>query len=51
MFQYKILHDIVCTEEELFRDNMANSDLCYHCLETKQDLKHMLVLCQFVLLF
>ena len=48
MFQYKILHDIVFTKEKLFRANIANSHLCYLCLETKQDLKHMLVSCQFV---
>ena len=47
-FQHKILHDIVFTKEKLFRVNIANSDLSYLCLETKQDLKHMLVLCQFV---
>ncbi|CAH3177470.1 unnamed protein product, partial [Porites evermanni] len=47
MFQYKILHDIVFTEK-LFRANIAYSDLCYLCLETNQDLKHMLVSCQFV---
>ena len=51
MFQYKILHDIVFTKEKLFRANVANSDLCCLCLETKQDLKHMLVSCQFVLEF
>ena len=39
-FHYKILHDIVFTKEKLFRANIANSDLCYLCLETKQDLKH-----------
>ena len=43
MFQYKILHDIVFTKEKLFRANIANSDLCYLCLETKQDLKHRLM--------
>ena len=48
MFQYKILYDIVFTKEKLFRANIANSDLCYLCLETKQDLKHMLVSCQFL---
>ena len=48
MFQYKILHDIVFTKEKLFRANIANSDLCYLCLETKQDLNHMLVSCQLV---
>ena len=48
MFQYKILHDIVFTKEKLFRANIANSNLCYLCFETKQDLKHMLVTCQFV---
>ena len=40
--------EIVFTEEKLFRANIANSDLCYLCLETNQDLKHMLVSCQFV---
>ena len=40
MFQYKISHDIVFTKEKLFRANIANSDLCYLCLETKKDLKH-----------
>ena len=48
MFQYKILHDIVFSKEKLFRANIANTDLCYRCLETKQDLKHMLISCQFV---
>ena len=48
MLQYKILHDIVFTKEKLFRANIANSDLCYLCLETKRDLKHMLLSCQFV---
>ena len=48
MLQYKILHNIVFTKEKLFKANIANSDLCYLCLETKQDLKHMLVSCQFV---
>ena len=48
MFQYKILHDIVFIKENLFRANIANSDLCYLCLEKKRDLKHMLVSCQFV---
>ena len=51
MFQYKILHDIVFTKEKLFRASIANSDLCYLCLETKQDLKPILVSCQFVLDF
>lgn len=48
MFQYKILHDVVFTEKKLFRSNIAKSDLCYLCSETKQDLKHMLLSCQFV---
>ena len=48
MFQCKILYDIVFTKDKLFRANIANSDLCYLCLETKQDLKHMLVTCQFL---
>ena len=48
VFQYKILHEVVFTEEKLFRSNIAKSDLCYLCSETKQDLKHMLVSCQFV---
>ena len=48
MFQYKILHDIVFSKDKLFKAQLANSDLCYLCLETKQDLKHMLVLYQAV---
>ena len=46
MFQYKILHDIVLTKDKLFKFQLANSDFCYLCLETKHDLKHMLVSCQ-----
>ena len=34
--------------ETLFRANLANSNLCYLCLETKQELQHMLVSCQFI---
>jgi len=47
MFQYKTLH-IVFTKSRLFKAKLANSDLCYLCLETKQDLKHMLVSCPVV---
>lgn len=32
----------------MFRASLANSNLCYLCLETKRDLKHMLVSCQFI---
>lgn len=42
MFQYKILHDIVFTKNKLFKAKLASSDLCYLCLKTKQDLRHML---------
>ena len=48
MFQYKILHDIVFTESKLFKAKLATRDLCYLCLKTKQDLKHMLVSCPVV---
>ena len=48
MFQYKILHDIVFTKSKLLKAKLANSDLCYLCLKTKQDLKHMLVSCPVV---
>ena len=48
MFQYKILHDIVFTQSKLFKAKLANSDRCYLCLKTKQDLKHMLVSCPVV---
>ena len=48
MFQYKILHDILFTKSKLFKAKLASSDLCYLCLETKQDLKHMLVSCPVV---
>ena len=48
MFQYKTLHDIVFTKGRLFKAKLASSDLCYLCLKTKQDLKHMLVSCPLV---
>ena len=48
MFQYKTLHDIVFTESKLLKAKLASSDLCYLCLKTKQDLKHMLVSCPVV---
>ena len=48
MFQYKTLHDIVFTGSKLFKAKLASSDLCYLCLKTKQDLKHMLVSCPVV---
>ena len=48
MFQYKTLHDIVFTQSKLFKAKLASSDLCYLCLKTKQDLKHMLVSCPVV---
>ena len=48
MFQYKTLHNIVFTQSKLFKAKLASSDLCYLCLKTKQDLKHMLVSCPVV---
>ena len=48
MFQYKILHDIVFTKSKLFKAKLASNNLCYLCLKTKQDLKHMLVSCPVV---
>lgn len=45
MFQYKILHNIVFTKSKLFKAKLTSSDRCYLCLNTKQDLRHMLVLC------
>ena len=47
-FQYKTLHDIVFTKSRLFKAKLASSHLCYLCLKTKQDLKHMLVSCPVV---
>ena len=48
MFQYKTLHAIVFTKSRLFKAKLASGDLCYLCLKTKQDLKHMLVSCPVV---
>ena len=45
MLQYKILHDIVFTECNLFKGNLATSNLCYLCLKPKQHLKCMLFSC------
>ena len=39
---------IVFTEKKLLKAKLATSDLCYLCLKTKQDLKHMLVSCPVV---
>jgi len=35
----------VFTKSRLFKAKLASSDLCYLCLKTKQDLKHILVSC------
>ena len=51
MFQYKTLHDVVLTERKSSKAKLASSDLCYLCLKTKQDLKHMLVSCPVVTVF
>ena len=48
IFQYKALHGIVFTKSRLFKAKLASSDLCYLCLKTKQDLKHMLGSCPVV---
>ena len=48
MFQYKTLHDIVFTESKLFKAKLPSGDLCYLCLKTTPDLKHMLVSCPVV---
>ena len=47
-FQYKILHDVVFTESKLLKAKLATSGLCYLCLKTKQDVKHILVSCPVV---
>ena len=46
MLQYKILH-IVFTECNLFKGNLATSNLCYLCLKPKH-LKFMLFSCPVV---
>lgn len=47
MLHYKILHDIVFTECNLFKGNLATSNLCYLCLKPTH-LKCMLFSCPVV---
>ena len=44
-FQYKILNDIVYTNDKLFRFKMIESPLCTFCQEEDESLEHLLFHC------
>ena len=45
MFQYKVIHNILPTRSTLYRDGLAENDLCNLCNIVKQTLDHMLIRC------
>ena len=47
-FQYKLLNDIVFTNEKLFRFKMIDSPLCSFCKKDVESLEHFLFDCTFV---
>ena len=47
-FQYKLLNDIVFTNEKLFRFKMIDSPLCSFCKKDVESLEHLLFHCNFV---
>ena len=46
-FQYKVLNNIVFTNEKLFRFGLAQSPSCTFCQEESESLEHLLFLCKF----
>ena len=47
-FQYKLLNDIVFTNEKLFRFKMIDSPLCSFCKKDVESLENLLFHCTFV---
>ena len=47
-FQYKLLNDIVFTNEKLFRFKMIDSPFCPFCKKDVESLEHLLFHCTFV---
>ena len=45
-FQYKILNNIVFTNDKLFRFKMIDSALCAFCKEEVESLEHLFCLCK-----
>ena len=50
-FQYKILNNIVFTNEKLFRLKMIDSPLCLFCKREVESLEHLLFLCEVTKMF
>jgi len=44
-FQYKLLNDIIFTNERLFRFKMIESPMCTFCLKEVESLEHLLFYC------
>ena len=47
-FQYKVLNNIVFTNEKLFRFKMIDSPLCPFCKKDVESLKHLLFQCTLI---
>ena len=47
-FQYKLLNDIVFTNEKLFRFKMIDSPLCSFCKKDVESLEHLLFQCTLI---
>ena len=45
-FQYKLLNDIIFTNEKLFRFKMINSPLCNFCKKEVESLEHLFYYCK-----
>ena len=50
-FQYKILNNIVFTNEKLFRLKMIDSPLCVFCKGEVESLEHLLFFCEVTKMF
>ena len=47
-FQYKLVHFILTTNENLFRCNMTDSDICAWCQEEIETIPHIFLECEVV---
>ena len=45
MFQYKVIHNILCTNSLLFKMKKVNSPACPFCPDTDQTISHLFVHC------
>ena len=50
-FQFKISHNILFTNEKLFRIGLKQTDKCNLCKETTETLSHLFVECKYVIFY